>query len=295
MKKIVGMGLPIVLLILYLFIGWIVADQSLIAKQKDLTTSPSEFGIPFDDVTFHPSNDQDINLKGWWMENQSSRATIIWVHGLDSTRDSNMDLISDIYEDGYSLFAFDLRGHGESEKVPMGAGVYEHRDMLGAIGLVKTRAPEDPIILFGVSFGGALAIIAGDEDPMIKGVISDSSFASIPELIEEEVAARTSMPAWGAGLLKPGIIFAAKWFKGADISKVAPAEEVSKIRFPIALIHCKDSERVPFSHAERILELAPEDTVTLFISGCDHAKGYEETTSEYVKFVLDYMDNRLLN
>ena len=49
------------------------------------------------------------------------------------------------------------------------------------------------------------------------------------------------------------------------------------------------------SHAERILELAPEDTVTLFISGCDHAKGYEETTSEYVKFVLDYMDNRLLN
>jgi len=293
MKRIAIIGLPVILLATYLLIGWIVVDQSLIAKQKDLTTSPDEFDIPFSDVTFNPSDGEDVTLKGWWMEQELSRGTVIWVHGLDSTRDSNMELINDIYQSGYSVLAFDLRGHGESDKVPMGAGVYEHRDMLGAIALAKTRAPADPIILFGVSFGGALVIIAGDEDPMIKGVLSDSAFASIPELIEEEVAARTSMPAWGAGLLKPGIIFAAKWFKGADISRVSPAREVSKIGFPIALIHCKDSERVPFSHAQRILQAAPEDTVTLFISGCDHAKGYEEVTSEYMEFVLDYMDSRV--
>ncbi len=295
MKKVLGIGFPLIFLAVYLFIGWVVADQSLIAKQKDLTISPAEFDIPFNDVTFNPSGEPGVNLRGWWMENQSSRATIIWVHGLDSTRDSNMDLIRDIYESGYSVLAFDLRGHGESDRVPMGAGVYEHRDMLGAIVLAKTRAPEDPIILFGVSLGGALVIIAGDEDPMIKGVISDSAFASIPELLEEEVAARTSIPAWGAGFLKPGIIFAAKWFKGADISKVSPAKEVSKILFPIAIIHCKDSDRVPFAHAERILETAPQGTVTLFISGCDHAGGYKENTAEYVEFVLDYMDDRLAN
>lgn len=293
MKRIAIIGLPVILVATYLLIGWIVVDQSLIAKQKHLTTSPDEFDIPFSDVTFNPSDGEDVTLKGWWMEQELSRGTVIWVHGLDSTRDSNMELINDIYQSGYSVLAFDLRGHGESDKVPMGAGVYEHRDMLGAIALAKTRAPADPIILFGVSFGGALVIIAGDEDPMIKGVLSDSAFASIPELIEEEVAARTSMPAWGAGLLKPGIIFAAKWFKGADISRVSPAKEVSKIGFPIALIHCKDSERVPFSHAQTILQSAPEDTVTLFISGCDHAEGYDKAASDYLEFVLDYMDSRV--
>jgi pimeloyl-ACP methyl ester carboxylesterase len=125
--------------------------------------------------------------------------------------------------------------------------------------------------------------------------VSDSSFASIPELIEEEVAARTSIPTWGAGILKPGIIRAAKWFRGVDLLAVSPEKHVKDISFPIALIHCKDSHRVPFSHAERIMRQAPPGSVTLLIDGCEHAMGWEHDKHAYMEFVLNYLNGRLMS
>ena len=143
-----------------------------------------------------------------------------------------------------------------------------------------------------MSFGGAIVILTGD-DPSVSAVVADSSFASIPELIEEEVAGRTSMPAWGAGILKPGIIATAKWFRNVDILAVNPAREISQIPYPVALIHCKESHRVPFSHAERILSNAPEGSPTLFLDGCDHAEGWEKHREAYSSFVFNYLNERM--
>ena len=126
-----------------------------------------------------------------------------------------------------------------------------------------------------------------------RALVADSSFASIPELIEEEVSARTLVPAWLASLLKPGMILFAKWFKAADITKMSPATGVSEIPFPVALKHCKDSIRVPVSHAQRIMERAPNGSQTLFISGCDHAGGYEHDKEVYMRFVLGYIEGRI--
>jgi len=277
----------------YFGMSWVVADQSLMAKPHALTTTPTEFGISFESVTFHPLTEPDVTLRGWWMPRDNSKATVIWVHGLDSARDGRMEFLANLYSEGYSILTFDLRGHGESDKVPIGGGAYEHRDVQGAINLAKVKAPGNSILMIGISFGAALVILTGDDDTSVRGIVADSSFASIPELIKEEVSARTPLPEWGAALLKPGVIFAAKWFKNADVAKVSPEMEVGKIPFPIALIHCKASHRIPFSHAQRILKQAPKGSSTLFIDDCDHAQGYEEDKITYVEFVLDYLDNQL--
>ena len=278
---------------IYLGLSWAVADQSLIAKPRDLTSTPSEFGINFETVAFHPLTEPDIVLRGWWMPHDDSKATVIWVHGLDSARDGRIEFLATLHRKGYSILTFDLRGHGESDKVAIGGGAYEHKDVQGAINLAKEMDPGKPIMMVGISFGAALVILTGDEDPSIHGVIADSSFASIPELIREEVSARTPIPEWGAAILKPGVIFAAKWFKNADISKVSPELEVSNLPFPLALIHCKASTRVPFTHAQRILKNAPEGTSTLFIDGCEHAEGYDVDKSTYVNFVTEYLESQL--
>ena len=93
--------------------------------------------------------------------------------------------------------------------------------------------------------------------------------------MEQEVSARTSLPPFGVSLLKPGLILGARWFKGVDLLGVSPQRFVSKIKFPIALIHCKDSERVPIGHAERIQKNMPERSKSLIVSGCDHGGAYD--------------------
>jgi pimeloyl-ACP methyl ester carboxylesterase len=281
-----------VLIFLYMTVSWLVVDQSLVAKPKEITEYPSNYSLDYESISFSSSDDQSITLRGWWIPQQNAKGTIIWVHGLDSARDGNVEFLSSVHKEGYSILTFDLRGHGESDKVAMGAGQHEQQDVLGAIRWVKQQEPSNKIGLIGISLGGAIVILSGD-NPDITAIVADSSFASIPELIEEEVAGRTPMPAWGAAILKPGIIAVAKWFRNVDILAVNPAKEIGQITYPVALIHCKQSERVPFTHAKRILANAPQGSPTLFLDNCNHAEGWEKHKERYAEFVFRYLNQRL--
>lgn len=278
---------------LYMLISWYIVNESLKAESNDIVHTPLEYGLAFEEISFTPRGEKHISLSGWWIpqENSKDKNTIIWVHGLDGSKDTRMEFLYDLYRAGYNVFTFDLRGHGESDIVPMGAGQHEQRDVQGAIDLLIEDKKAKSIGLIGISLGGAIVILSGD-DPSVVAVIADSSFASIPELMEQEVSARTSLPPFGVSLLKPGLILGARWFKGVDLLGVNPQRFVSKIKFPIALIHCKDSERVPIGHAERIQKNMPERSKSLIISGCDHGGAYDYDKGKYLTFVFNYLEER---
>ena len=274
-----GLALSVVLLFAYLTVCRVVVDIALVANQNaiDDNQRPHNFGIQdYESVVFSPLNEEEIDLRGWWIPHDNARATVIWVHGIDGTRAGNMEFLASLYKEEYSVFMFDLRGHGESDKVPIGGGAYEHRDLLGAIAFTKVKAADMPIVLGGTSLGGAIVLMTASQDPLIKGVIVDGAFANIVSLIRQETADRTPIPSWAAGILQPGLIMMGKLFKDADVSKVAPVEYVGDIQYPIAIIHCKSGKRIPFSHAEEILRASPKDSVSLFVDGCDHAQAYEK-------------------
>ena len=266
----------IVFVVLYMIVSWYIVNESLQAKSNDIEHTPLEYGLVFEEISFAPRGEKNISLSGWWIpqENFKDKNTIIWVHGLDGAKDTRMEFLYDLYSAGYNVFAFDLRGHGESDIVPMGAGQHERRDVQGAIDFLIEDKKAKSIGLIGISLGGAIVILSGD-DSSVVAVIADSSFASIPELMKQEVSARTSLPPFGVSLLKPGLILGARWFKGVDLLGVSPERFVSKIKFPIALIHCKDSERVPIGHAERIQKNMPERSKSLIVGGCDHGGAYD--------------------
>ena len=291
-----GLALSVVLLFAYLIVCWVVVDIALVANQNSIHYSqrPQYFGIQnYESVVFNPLNEEEIDLRGWWIPHDNARATVIWVHGIDGTRAGNMEFLASLYKEGYSVFMFDLRGHGESDKVPIGGGAYEHRDLLGAIAFSKVKAASTPIVLGGSSLGGALALMTAPRDSSIKGVVADGSFANIVSLIKQETADRTPIPSWAAGMLQPGLIMMGKLFKDADVSKVAPVDYVGGLQYPIAIIHCKSDKRIPFSHAEEILQVSPKGSVSLFVDGCDHAQAYEKDKEAYKDFVFGYLETRL--
>ena len=86
----------------YLAVSWFVVDQSLVAKPKELTESPSDFGLYYEPVSFSPINNRAITLRGWWIPHQQSRGTIIWVHGLDSAKDGNLEFVATLHNEGYN-------------------------------------------------------------------------------------------------------------------------------------------------------------------------------------------------
>ena len=57
------------------------------------------------------------------------------IHGVDSNKADGymLDLMKDIYDMGFSVFAFDLRAHGDSEGKDLGLAYIEKKDLAAAV------------------------------------------------------------------------------------------------------------------------------------------------------------------
>ena len=220
---------------------------------------------------------------------------MIRVHGIDSNRSSALGNVPALVESGYSVLAFDLRGHGESDLAQMGAGIHEGDDVLGAVDyLIRERGAEPgAIFLYGRSYGAAIVLMSGWGEPAVAGVFADSAFASLSDLVVQEVARRTSAPSWLAAVLRPGVIQMARLSKGLDIDGVYPAGDAARYPYAIGLVHCDIDDRIPISHLELIragVRYPPQLTV---YEGCAHADAWDDYPDRYEADLIAYFDARL--
>ena len=290
-----GTALLLVLIVIYGAVSWAVVNKALVAEAVAFEEHPADLGLTFEEVSFGPRGWEEITLRGWWFPSPAARGTIVWVHGLDGNRADRLELIRDLLAEGFAVLAFDLRGHGESDKSQMGAGIHEQDDVLGAVDYVVRQrgVAEGQVLLMGESFGGAVVLMAGVREPAVGGVYADSAFAALTDVMVSEVADRTPIPGWGASLLRPGLIRAARWLKGLDIDDVRPEQVVSGYPYVIGLAHCRSDDRIPFEHAVRLRREAPAGGWFTVYPDCAHAEAYDDFPEQYVAVVTDYFRERL--
>ena len=281
--------------LLYLLVSFYIVNTALVAERNEIEEFPEDFGLAYEEVEFSPRDWPALTLRGWWMPAKDAKGTVIRVHGLDGTRDSSLGLSKALVDGGYSVLAFDLRGHGESDPAQMGAGIHEQDDLRGAIDYVLTHRGAEPgrVLLYGDSFGGAIALMTAVDEPAVVGLFSDSAFTSVSDLLIQEVADRTRAARWSATALRPGILFVARVAKGLDISEVRPVDSVALYDYSLGLVHCSTDERVPLEHLIQIraqVQAPPRMTV---YEGCEHSQGWEDYTDHYEAYLVDYFDERL--
>ena len=296
-KRLIGRIVVVaaVLATAYFLVSWYIVGQALQAEISEFEHHPNDFAMEFRDVEFTPRGDPGITLRGWWFPREDAIATIIWVHGLDSNRAERIPLIRDLLEQGFAALVFVLRGHGESDHVPIGAGYYEPRDVRGAIDFAVGKLGAEPgrVLLMGHSFGAAIVLMSGVGETAVVGVYADSGFASLADLIVQEVEDRTPIPAWGARLLRPGIVLVGAWLKGVDIDAVRPEEVVAGYDYLVGLTHCLEDDRIPFNHSVRIWRETSVGSWFNAYPDCGHVEAYEIFPERYVSIVTDYFYERL--
>ena len=292
-------GTPLLVLIagpaLYAGASWAIVEQALVAEAKPFEQTPDELGMSYEDVSFAPRGWDDITLRGWYFPNADAAATVVFVHGLDGTRSGDLELVRDLLEEGFAALTFDLRGHGESDKAQMGAALHEQDDVLGAVDFLLSERGAVPgkIFLHGFSYGAAIVLLTGVQEPAVAGVYADSAFAAMADVLVKEVSDRTPVPRWGAEVLEPGIVRAARWFKGIDLAAVRPEAAVRRYAYPIGLTHCQDDERIPIEHLWRLRDAATPGPQLTVYTGCGHTEGYEDYPAQYVAEVAAYFNDRL--
>lgn len=285
----------VILALLYVAVSLYIVDTALDAEANPLDERPEDFALPYEDVEFSPRGWPRLTLRGWWIPAPDVRATVIRVHGIDSNRSSALGTVPALVEGGYSVLAFDLRGHGESDLAQMGAGLHERDDLLGAIDYLIAERGAEPgtIFLYGRSYGAAIVLMSGWGEPAVAGVYADSAFASLSELVVQEVARRTSAPSWLASVLRPGVVLMARLSKGLDIESVHPAEDAARYPYAIGLAHCDQDDRIPISNLDRIrAEVRHPPRLTVY-EGCSHADAWDDYPRRYEAHLIGYFDERL--
>jgi len=113
----------------------------------------------------------------WWLPQGESKATVIIVHGFGEHSERYVHVAQHLTEQGYGVYAFDLRYHGRSGTPK--AYVRSFDDYLSDLDvfLERTRArePGKPLFLLGHSLGGAIVtLFTITRKPDIRGIILSS-------------------------------------------------------------------------------------------------------------------------
>jgi pimeloyl-ACP methyl ester carboxylesterase len=289
LRLMVGVAGIAVIAILYVAICWYLVGQALEADVVGFESRPQELGLAYEDVEFHPRGDESITLRGWWLPAEDSKGSVIWVHGLGKNRADQLPLLRDLISNGFSILAFDLRGHGQSDLAPFGAGTKGPADVRGAIDFLITDKASSDVILMGHSFGGSIVLLAGAGEVAVVGVYADSAFAALTDVMIDGIEVPVPFLGWLPSLLRPGIVLVAG-IRGVELGAVRPEIAMKDYTGMVfGIVHCIDDESVLMEHAFRIRKVVEANApwFNLF-PRCGHAEAYESLPETYVAIVTGY-------
>eukprot|EP00271_Cylindrocystis_brebissonii_P008118 TRINITY_DN22142_c0_g1_i1.p1 TRINITY_DN22142_c0_g1~~TRINITY_DN22142_c0_g1_i1.p1 ORF type:complete len:570 (-),score=127.02 TRINITY_DN22142_c0_g1_i1:274-1983(-) len=110
---------------------------------------------------------------------------VIYCHGNSGCRVDANDAAVMLLPDNITLFTLDFAGSGASGGEYVSLGYYEMQDLATAVDHLRIEGQTSVIGLWGRSMGAVTALLYGATDPSIAGMVLDSPFGSLTQLIME--------------------------------------------------------------------------------------------------------------
>jgi uncharacterized protein len=295
MKRWLKISAVIIFVVLIAFIGISAYLGNSLTKAERLPVEgdPSQLGLRYENISFNSVVDR-LKLAGWLLPADNSDRVVIMVHGERHNRVDpdikTLEIADALVDRGYNLIMFDLRGHGESEGSRITGGLFEKRDLLGAVEYAKGRGFKR-IGVLGFSLGAVTSILAAADSRDIDAVVADSAYADLNDIMGPEFKNRTKAP---VVLLKP-ILFMIKVMYGVDFGDIRPIEAVPSIDpRPVFIIHGEKDKTIPVSHARRLRDASQSAGSLLWTApGSKHCAAYADYPTEYIARLTGFFDEVL--
>ncbi len=214
---------------------------------------PSDIGLSYEDIHFVAED--DCKLHGWWIPHEEARGTILMCHGNAGNISGRVWMAGDLHRLGVNVFLFDYRGFGKSSGFASEKGLY--RDARAAYEVVRARydnAEDPPILIYGRSLGGAVAIDLAQKKS-IKGLIIESTFTSAVAVGEK---------------LYPRLPI--RWFCHDRYDSLS---KMNSITVPLLMAHSPDDQLIPYEMGQALFEQAASPVKTFCrISGGHNDSGW---------------------
>jgi len=212
--------------------------------------TPQDVGLVYEDVYLTTAD--DITVHAWWIpaqqdgvlehneEQQADAPVVLYLHGNGENISSHFRSVAWLPERGVGVLALDYRGYGASEGRAMMPAVM--MDVEAAAIWLKSRAPEQPLVVLGQSMGAALAVnfvAAAQHTYSIEALVLDAPFSGFPAVARSALA-----HSWIGYLFWPGTLFVPSTW---DPVRLAPSIEV-----PVLVFHSPSDGVIPYDQGKEV-------------------------------------------
>jgi pimeloyl-ACP methyl ester carboxylesterase len=228
----------------------------LFRRSRTFRADPGEEGLVAEDVEFCTRD--GALLHGWWFPHPEARGVLLVCHGNAGNISDRLWIPRGLADVPLHVFLFDYRGYGRSRGIPREAATAD--DVLAAWECARQRwdpsCEDPPVILFGRSLGGAVALQCAVRRP-VRALILESTFTSVLEI------ARRRYP-W----LLPDLLCMNRY--RSDL-------RIAAVRAPVLVAHSPEDEVVPYDMGESLFRLAPHPWKFIRLSGTHDEAGWERS------------------
>lgn len=237
--------------------------------------TPKAFNLKYQEVwiPITTASGKVEKIHGWWIPATTTNAkTLLYLHGNGVNIGANVAHAHRFHQMGFAVLIIDYRGYGLSEgSFPSEKTVYQDAATAWDYLVKQRQIQPNNIILYGHSLGGAIAINLAVQQPKAAGLIVESSFSSIQNVVNLR----------GQFRLFPVNFILNQHF--ASINKV------KDLQVPVLFIHGADDNIVPDSMSKQLYAIAPEPKQLLIVPNAGHNNVAEVAELRYFQTVKEFI------
>jgi hypothetical protein len=256
--------------VLFLILGYVMwgrlVDSTIFQPSPGVDLTPAQLGIVGEEVTL--VTEDRVRIHGFYLPAPESRRAVLFLHGNAGNASHRLPNAAELVALDCSVLVLGYRGYGRSEGKASEAGVYADA-RAGLRHLIDQRGfPEDRIVLFGRSLGGAVAVDLA-QGRRLAGVILESTFTSIADV------ARSIGGPFLAALAG---------------SRFDSASKIDRIRAPLLFFHGDHDEVIDYALGRLLFDAAPDPKRFETIVGAGHNNTVQVGGSPYFEKIRLFLD-----
>lgn len=203
----------------------------------------------------------------WRPDGRGPWPAVMVLHGAGSRKENHADFARLATANGFVALTFDNRGHGETEG-DLDPSVVDDLRLLAEWLAARPEVDERRVAARGSSMGGLMAIHAGAASDRVAAVIAICPAAQwmLAEDVRRIAEGRPPPPGSAFAEMRVDAPALAGWLETSDVGEAVRHMGAK----PLLLIHARGDEVVPYTHSEKLYELAQEPKKLVLLEGGDH-------------------------
>lgn len=181
----IGLGAVGYLLLCISLVIW--QNKLIFFPSRVIQTTPEDFGLSYQDIWLPVASigGKVEHLHGWWIPASSSpKGVILYLHGNGVNVGANVEHAGRFNQLGFSVLLIDYRGYGRSEgNFPTEKQVYQDAEAAWQYLVQQRQIKPQDIMVYGHSLGGAIAVHLASHHSNMAGLIIESSFTSMRDMV----------------------------------------------------------------------------------------------------------------